>query len=175
MNHDARIIRLGGGHPPATVRKWIGDSIGRWEGDTLVVDTTNFREQSGFSRASENLHVVERFTRIDANTLLYQFTVEDPKTWTKPWSGEYPWPATAERVFEYACHEGNYALGNIMRGARILEAEAAGEEGRGGEGVGVERAAPRAAAFSRSARPARSRRRRRTTCRLRLHALPAPA
>ena len=134
MNHDARIVRLGGEHPPATVRKWMGDSIGRWEGDTLVVDTANFREQSGFSGASENLHVVERFTRIDADTLLYQFTVEDPKTWTKPWSGEYPWPATAERVFEYACHEGNYALGNIMRGARILEAEALAKKAESGKG-----------------------------------------
>jgi hypothetical protein len=124
MNHDARVVRIGGEHPPASIRKWMGDSIGRWEGDTLVVDTTNFREQSGFSLASEDLHVVERFTRIDAGTLLYQFTVDDPGTWAKPWSGEYIWPASSERVYEYACHEGNYALGNIMRGARILEDEA---------------------------------------------------
>jgi hypothetical protein len=124
MNHDARVIRLNAEHAPPTIRKWMGDSVGHWEGDTLVVDTTGFREQSGFSGASEDLHVVERFRRVDANTLLYQFTVEDPTTWTKPWSGEYPWPASSERLYEYACHEGNYALGNIMRGARILEDEA---------------------------------------------------
>ena len=124
MNHDARVVRIGGKHPPAHFRKWMGDSIGWWEGDTLVVDTANFREQSGFSLASKDLHVVERFTRVDADTLLYQFTVDDPGTWSKPWSGEYPWPATSERLYEYACHEGNYALGNIMRGARILEDEA---------------------------------------------------
>ena len=124
MNHDARVVRIDGEHPPASIRKWMGDSIGRWEGDTLVVDTTNFREQSGFSLASEDLHVVERFTRVDAGTLLYQFTVDDPGTWAEPWSGEYIWPASSDRVYEYACHEGNYALGNIMRGARILEDEA---------------------------------------------------
>jgi len=132
MVHDARIIRLDSQHPPATVRKWMGDSIGHWEGDTLVVDTTNFRELTGIGGASERLHVVERFTRVDANTLLYRFTVEDPATWTRAWSGEYPWPATAERVFEYACHEGNYALGNIMRGARQLEAEAMAKKAEAG-------------------------------------------
>ena len=124
MVHDARIIRIGGEHPPADVRKWMGDSIGRWEGDTLVVDTTNFRAQTGLSGATEDLHVVERFTRLDADTLLYGFTVEDPAAWKEPWSGEYPWPATDSSVYEYACHEANYALGNIMRGARLLEADA---------------------------------------------------
>ena len=124
MNHDARIIRLDAEHPPASVRKWMGDSVGRWEGDTLVVDTTNFREPSGYGATSEELHVIERFTRVDADTLVYHFTVEDPKTWKESWSGEYPWPASGGRVYEYACHEGNYALGNIMRGARMLETEA---------------------------------------------------
>jgi hypothetical protein len=124
MNHDARVIRLDSEHEPAHVRKWMGDSIGWWEGDTLVVDTTNFREQSGLMFASKDLHVVERFTRVDEKTLLYRFTVEDPSTWTQPWSGEYPWPASDERVYEYACHEGNYALGGILRGARVLEKEA---------------------------------------------------
>lgn len=124
MVHDARIIRIGGEHPPAHVRKWMGDSIGHWEGDTLVVDTTNFRAQTGLSGATEDLHVVERFTRLDADTLLYGFTVEDPAVWKEPWSGEYPWPATDSNVYEYACHEANYALGNIMRGARLLEADA---------------------------------------------------
>ena len=125
MVHDARIIRIGGEHPPADVRKWMGDSIGHWEGDTLVVDTTNFRAKSGLYLygATEDLHVVERFRRLDENTLHYSFTVEDPAAWDAPWSGEYPWPATDTSVYEYACHEANYALGNIMRGARLLEAD----------------------------------------------------
>ncbi|HUP22895.1 MAG TPA: hypothetical protein VNB06_08130, partial [Thermoanaerobaculia bacterium] len=125
MNHDVRVVRLDSEHEPAEIRKWMGDSIGWWDGDTLVVDTTNFREDTGLSMASKDLHVVERFTRIDADTLLYQFTVEDPSTWSQPWSGEYPWPASDDRVYEYACHEGNYALGGILRGARLLEREAA--------------------------------------------------
>ena len=123
MNHDARIIRIGGEHEPDSVRKWMGDSIGHWEGDELVVQTTNFRETTGLMLGSENLRVEERFARIDEATLRYRFTVEDPN-WTAPWTGEYPWPATDERVFEYACHEGNYALGGILRGARVLERDA---------------------------------------------------
>ncbi len=122
MNHDVRIVRLNSEHEPPEVRKWLGDSIGWWEGDTLVVDTTNFREQPSFSRASKDLHVIERFSRIDKDTVRYQFTVDDP-TWTEPWSGEYPWPSSDNDLYEYACHEGNYALGNIMRGARLLEDE----------------------------------------------------
>ncbi|MFP6795793.1 MAG: hypothetical protein VB933_01830, partial [Pseudomonadales bacterium] len=106
------------------VRKWMGDSIGYWEGDTLVIDTTNFTNRPGLGRATRDLHVVERFTRVDESTLLYDFTVEDPMVWTQPWSGQYSWPETEERLYEYACHEGNYALGNILRGARILEADA---------------------------------------------------
>ena len=126
MNHDARIVRLNSEHEPPEVRKWLGDSIGWWEGDTLVVDTTNFREQPSFSRASKDLHVIERFSRIDKDTVRYQFTVDDP-TWTEPWSGEYPWPSSDSDLYEYACHEGNYALGNIMRGARLLEDEGLAE------------------------------------------------
>ena len=105
----------------------MGDSIGHWEGDTLVVDTTNFRDQPALFMASRDLHVVERFTRIDENTLRYSFTVNDPN-WSEPWSGEYPWPASDEKVYEYACHEGNYALGGILRGARLLEREALAEQ-----------------------------------------------
>ena len=120
MNHDARIVRLNSEHAPADVKKWLGDSIGWWEGDTLVIDTTNFGHRPG----TENLHVVERFTRTDENTLGYSFTVDDPSSYTSSWSGEYPWPATSDKVYEYACHEGNYALGNILRGARLLEADA---------------------------------------------------
>ena len=124
MVHDARIIRIGGEHAPPTVRKWMGDSIGHWEGDTLVVETTNFRNQTGLSGGTESLRVVERFRRLDDDSLHYSFTVHDPAVWKEPWSGEYPWPATDGNVYEYACHEANYALGNIMRGARILEADA---------------------------------------------------
>lgn len=110
MNHDARIIRMNAEHEPTEVRRWLGDSIGRWDGDTLVVDTTNFRDQTGLGSASRDLHVIERFTRFNDNTLHYEFTVDDPATWTAPWKGDYTWPATEERVYEYACHEGKYAL-----------------------------------------------------------------
>jgi hypothetical protein len=143
MVHDARIIRLNSEHVDPSIRKWMGDSIGWWEGDTLVVDTTNFTDSPALGLASRDLHVVERFRRIDADTLLYQFTVEDPNTWTQPWSGEYPWPATQDRLYEYACHEGNYAMEGMLRGARILEAEALAErpaerpaEGQAGPGGG---------------------------------------
>jgi hypothetical protein len=126
MNHDARVIRIDedGEHDPPEIRKWLGDSVGRWEGDTLVVETTHFGSRPSLSAASPSLRVVERFSRIDEHTLRYHFTVEDPSTWTAPWSGEYPWVATGDLLYEYACHEGNYALGNILRGARLLEAEA---------------------------------------------------
>jgi hypothetical protein len=124
MVHDARLIRIGGAHPPAHIRKWLGDSIGQWEGDTLVVDTTNFTGKTQFRGSGENLHVVERFTRVDEKTLLYRFTVEDPATWDRAWTGEYPWIASDEPIYEYACHEGNYALGGVLRGARLQESEA---------------------------------------------------
>ncbi len=127
MVHDVRIIRMNAEHDPPDVRKWLGDSVGRWEGDTLVVDTTNFRDRPALSGASRNLHVIERFRRIDDRTLLYSFTVDDPTVWTEPWGGEYIWPATENRVYEYACHEANYSFGGILRGARILEAEALGK------------------------------------------------
>jgi hypothetical protein len=124
MVHDARIVRMNAQHLPSTIRKWLGDSVGRWDADTLVVDTTNFSDKTRFRGSSMNLHVVERFTRVDAKTLRYQFTIEDPTTWTKPWTAEYTWPATNDMIYEYACHEGNYALGNILRGARLKEKEA---------------------------------------------------
>ena len=130
MIHDARIIRLNSEHPPASVKKWLGDSIGWWEGDTLVVDTTNFLEQDWVSETlvgnppfPSDLHVVERFSRVDRGSLLYEFTVESGDFET-PYSGEYTWPQTSDRLYEYACHEGNYAMGNILRGARLLESEA---------------------------------------------------
>ncbi|HVS15381.1 MAG TPA: hypothetical protein VMV46_15750 [Thermoanaerobaculia bacterium] len=124
MIHDARIIRIADEHDPPELRKWVGDSVGRWEGDTLVVETVHFGDTPSFSRGSASMRVVERFSRIDDETIRYHFTVEDPTVWTAPFSGEMPWPATEDRVYEYACHEGNYALGNILRGARLLEAEA---------------------------------------------------
>jgi len=124
MVHDARIVRMNAQHLPKTIRKWLGDSVGRWEGDTLVVDTTNFTDKTRFRGSTENLHVVERFTRVDAKTLLYRFTIEDPDTWEKPWTGEYAWPATDSHIYEYACHEANYALTGILRGARLREEEA---------------------------------------------------
>ena len=127
MVHDARIIRMNSEHAPPDVRSWLGDSVGRWEGDTLVVDTTNFTDRPALSGASRNLHVVERFKRVDEDTLLYSFTVEDPTVWTAPWSGEYVWPSTETRVYEYACHEANYSFGGILRGARILEADLLGK------------------------------------------------
>jgi hypothetical protein len=102
---------------------WFGTSVGRWDGDTLVVDTTNFNDKTRFRGSSPDLHIVERFTRTGPHTLLYRFTVEDPKTWARPWTGEYTWPETQEHIYEYACHEGNYALGDILRGARLKEAE----------------------------------------------------
>jgi len=123
--HDVRIIRLDGRpHLPADIQQWMGDSIGHWEGDTLVVDTTNLTDKTGFRGSTARLHVTERFTRVDANTILYRFTIDDPSTFTKPWTGEYPFLAAPGPVFEYACHEGNYALGDILRGARLQEQEA---------------------------------------------------
>ena len=124
MVHDARIVRINDEHVTEDMRRWYGDSIGWWEGDTLVIDTVNFNDTPNMRVASRNLHVVERFSRIDENTVLYNFTVEDPSTWEAPWTGEYTWPQTEEPVYEYACHEGNYSMGNILRGARRLEREA---------------------------------------------------
>ena len=129
MVHDARVVRLNSEHVASDVRKWLGDSIGWWEGDTLVIDTTNFRSDSRQGRGgTENLHVVERLSRMDDGNLLYNFTVEDDTVWERPWTGEYVWKASDEKVYEYACHEGNYALGGIMRGARLLEREALEEK-----------------------------------------------
>jgi hypothetical protein len=133
MVHDARIIRLDSEHGPDANRKWLGDSIGRWEGDTLIVETRNFKERTGLYGGDENLHLTERFTRLDDGNLLYNFTVNDPTAWTAPWSGEYVWKASEDKVYEYACHEGNYAMGNILRGARILESEYDGPIADAGE------------------------------------------
>jgi hypothetical protein len=125
MIHDTRIIPLDGRpHISAGIRQWYGDSVGHWEGNTLVVDTTNFTDLNPFPGA-QNLHVVERLTRVSPDTILYQFTVEDPGMWTKPWSGELPITKIQGQVYEYACHEANYPLANTLRGARVAEQEAA--------------------------------------------------
>ena len=130
MNHDARVVRMNSRHLPPTIRSWMGDSIGWWEGDTLVVETTNFTDKTRFRGSTDKLTVTERFSRLDARTLLYRFTVDDPDTWTTAWTGEYTWPATDDLLYEYACHEANYALGNILRGARQRERDAKSGSGR---------------------------------------------
>ena len=124
MIHDARVVRIDAEHDDPAIRRWLGDSIGRWEGDTLVVETIHFGDTPPFTRGTREMKVTERFRRLDADTLLYEFTVDDPTIWESPWSGRYPWRATDERLFEYACHEGNYSFGGILRGARQLEREA---------------------------------------------------
>jgi hypothetical protein len=123
MVHDARIVRMNGTHAPPSVRQWFGDSIGKWEGDTLVVDTTNFSDKTRFRGSSENLHAIERFTRVDQNTILYRVTLDDPTTFSKAWTIEYPFVATKGPIYEYACHEGNYAMTDILGGARKADAE----------------------------------------------------
>ena len=125
MIHDVRVIPTDGSpHLPSNVRQWMGDSRGHWEGDTLVVDTTNFTGQTAFRGSSENLHVVERFRRVDADTVLYQFTVDDPSTWNHSWSAEIPMTRIQGPIFEYACHEGNYGMANNLSGARAEEQKA---------------------------------------------------
>jgi hypothetical protein len=119
MIHSARLVPLNGrSHLPASIRSLTGDSIGHWEGDTLVVDTTNFSQDAGFRGASRNLHLVERFTRVDRDTLKYEFTVDDPATWTRKWSASIPMTRTDELIYEYACHESNYGLEGVLKGAR---------------------------------------------------------
>ena len=125
MNHDARIVRMNDKvHRAPEEGSWLGDSIGWWDGHTLVVETINFRDTPALSGADENLKVIEEFSRQENGGLRYRFTVEDSTVWSELWSGEYSWAASDGLVYEYACHEGNYALGNIMRGARLLEREA---------------------------------------------------
>ncbi|HEV3334308.1 MAG TPA: hypothetical protein VG096_25150 [Bryobacteraceae bacterium] len=122
LNHDVRIVPLDGRpHIPSNVRQWLGNSRGHWEGNTLVVDTTNFTDKTKFRGADENLHLTERFTRIAADTLLYEFTMNDPTAFTKPWKGEIPMIASSGPLYEHACNEGNYGLAGILGGARADE------------------------------------------------------
>jgi hypothetical protein len=131
MIHDVRIIPLDGRpHLPSTIQFWLGDSRGHWEGDTLVVDTTNYKPESFMSVSSEQLHVIERFTRTGPESLKYEITINDPATWTKPWSLMIPLKHSPDSIYEYACQEGNIGLTGILAGARAGEQASAGPEGR---------------------------------------------
>ena len=122
MIHEHRMVPLDGRpHVPQTIRQWMGDSRGHWEGNTLVVDTTNFSDKTSFQGASERLHLIERFTRTAPDTLVYEFTVDDSTSFTKPWTARVPMSRSAEPMYEYACHEGNYALPHALEGSRNLE------------------------------------------------------
>jgi hypothetical protein len=136
MGPSYRIVPLRGRpHQPQHMRPWLGDSIGRWDGNTLVVDTTNFKRETAFGRyagayerlggSGPNIHLIERFTRPDADTLLYEARLEDPTTWVRPWAYQLPMKASGEPIYEYACHEANYSLGTILEGARRRDEEAA--------------------------------------------------
>jgi hypothetical protein len=130
--HDARIIPLDGSpHLDRSVRQWLGDSRGRWDGNTLVVDTINFTDRTNFRGSSENLHLIERFTRVGADTINYEFTVEDPTTWTKKWTAMIPLKRSRDTIYEYACHEGNEAMPGTLGGYRVQEkAEGAVKSGK---------------------------------------------
>jgi hypothetical protein len=138
MAHDTRIIPLDGRpHLPSNVRLWLGDSVGHWEGSTLVVDTANFNDGGGFFGdaggmfgSDRNLHVVERFSLLDADTILYRFEVDDPTAFTRPWKGELTMARAAGPIYEYACHEGNYAVPNLLNGFRAGEPAGATSKAR---------------------------------------------
>ncbi len=122
MIHEARVIPLNGRpHVGPHIRQYLGDSRGRWEGNTLVVDVTNFSDKTNFRGSTDGLHMVERFTRVDADTLTYEVTFDDPATWTRPWTATVLWKKSRGQIFEYACHEGNYGMAGILRGARAEE------------------------------------------------------
>lgn len=122
MIHDVRIIPMDGrAHAPSNIRQWMGDSRGRWDGNTLVVTTTNFTGKTNFRGSSENLRLVERFTRVDRDTIDYEFTIDDPASFTRPWTAAIPMSKTEGPIFEYACHEGNYGMTNLLSGARAEE------------------------------------------------------
>jgi hypothetical protein len=125
MVHDVRIIRLNAAHRADGLRPWFGDSVGHYEGNSLVVETTNFPPAQTFMGSWKNLKVTERFTRVAEGRVLYQFKVEDPTVWTQPWGGEYEFSRAGGMIYEYACHEGNYGLQDILAGARAEDAEAA--------------------------------------------------
>ena len=126
MIHDARVVPIdGSAHLPDDIRQWRGDPRGRWEGETLVVESTNFNGKTAFRGSGADLRLEERFTRVSDGRLIYQFTIDDPTSFTKPWTAVIPMKATEGPIFEYACHEGNYGMVNLLAGARVQEAEAA--------------------------------------------------
>jgi hypothetical protein len=126
MIHDARVIPLDGRpHLPAHLRSWMGDSVGRWDGDTLVVETTNFTDKTNYRGSTDQLRLVERFTRTAQDILTYRVTVHDPSTFTQPWTIELPVRRSDGEIYEYACHEANYGLEGILRGHRAEERVAA--------------------------------------------------
>ena len=130
-NSDVRIIPLDGRpHLPSTVRQWLGDSRGRWEGNTLVVETTNFHPEREWRGSRDGLHLVERLTLVDPKTLQYAFTVTDPSTWARPWAVDVVWPRIEPALYEFACHEQNYGLMNVVKGAQIQARDRARGEGR---------------------------------------------
>jgi hypothetical protein len=129
MVNTSRVIPIDGGpHLPETVRQWSGDSRGHWEGDTLVIETTNFDAKRRWRNTTESMHLIERLTRVDAETLLYEFTVTDPETWTSSWTAAVPMPLNPEPMFEFACHEGNYSMPVMLGGTRAEERAAAGQQ-----------------------------------------------
>ena len=126
MVHDARVVRMRSegravAHPPPEVKLWMGDSIGWWDDDTLVIETTNFHPRAILRGGSEKMRLEERFSRLEDGNVLYRFTVEDESIWTAAWTGQYLWRASNESVYEYACHEGNYAMPNMLQAARAQE------------------------------------------------------
>ena len=129
MVHDARIVRLDGKHVASNVRKWMGDSIGHWDGETLVVEATNFTDYESFRGTTRTARVIERFTRVAPDKIHYRFTIEDPQAFTRSFTGELPFHRTDDPIYEYACHEGNYALRGILAGAREQEKGASGAQG----------------------------------------------
>ncbi|MAP96110.1 MAG: hypothetical protein CMK07_14280 [Ponticaulis sp.] len=140
MNHNARMVRLNGDHRPGGIPQWLGDSVGHWEGDTLVVSTKNFHPDHSMRGSTRHFlymqpstEVEERFTRVSDDVIFYEFTVTDPELFTQPWKGEMPLWQTEGPIYEYACHEGNYALAGILAGARKKEADAASDAAQGGQ------------------------------------------
>ena len=126
MIHDVRIVPMNG-QPRVgpQIHRWMGDARGHWEGNTLVIETVNFTDERNFRGAGENLQLVERFTRVDRDTIDYQFTVTDPKTWARPWTAGFPLTRSQEPLYEFACHEGNYeSMIGTLKGARVEEAAA---------------------------------------------------